>query len=79
MGLLDKPIPYDSYKHCINCTIYISALRQMAAQDPSITMKPINTICPNCMWFIDHILNGDTENTNNCPWYMNANQPYYIQ
>lgn len=79
MGLLDKPIKYESYKHCISCSIYISALSQMAAVNPTIVMKPVNEICPNCMWFIEHILNGNVETTDECPWYMNANQPYYIQ
>ena len=75
MGLLDKKIDCKSYHHCLNCAIYRQQVNRIATKYPPHTILDLHKITPNCMWYIEHILNGDQKNTENCIWYQNSFLP----
>ena len=76
MGLLDKKIDCKSYHHCLSCAIYRQQVNRIAIKYPPHTILDLRKITPNCMWYIEHILNGDQENTENCIWYQNSFLPF---
>ena len=43
------------------------------------SFNTITDLSPNCMWFAEHILNGDTKNTDLCPWYIDCRYRIPIQ
>ena len=75
MGLLDKKIDCKSYQHCISCITYQQQLRRIAMINSLNTKLDTSKITPNCMWYIEHVLNGDQENSENCIWYQNSFLP----
>ena len=76
MELLDKKVEHESYQHCLSCTIYRQQVNKIAAKYPPHTILNLRKITPNCMWYIEHVLNGDQENSENCIWYQNISIPF---
>lgn len=70
-----KKITPDNYVHCQFCINYQMFLKSIAAN----SSNTITDLSPNCMWFAEHILNGDTKNTDLCPWYIDCRYRIPIQ
>ena len=78
MGLLDKKIPYKSHIHCHDCITYQQQLMSIAINNNKEVLN-LKEIIPNCMWYIEHVLNGNEVNTKNCIWYHNDGLPYLMK
>lgn len=76
MGLLDKKIDYKSYKHCISCVTYQQQLKRIVMRNPPNVKLDTSKITPNCMWYIENVLNGDKKNTDRCIWHQNISIPF---
>lgn len=72
---LFDPIDPKSYDHCQYCTNYQLYLKSIIA-DPN---NCINDLCPNCMWFVEHVLNGIEPSSNTCPWYLDCRKELTVQ
>ncbi len=70
-----KEISYKAHEHCLNCATYNAQLVSIAKQVPPNTMLDLKKITPRCMWYVEHVLNGDQKDTHNCIWYQNINMP----
>lgn len=79
MKLLEKRITPANYKKCFTCATYrMSVLPVLQQAYPNKSIQELMRMSPNCMWFIEHVLNGNEMNTNNCMFYININRPKYI-
>ena len=74
MDLLDKKIPYKSHIHCHECITYQQQLMSIAINNNKEVLN-LKEITPNCMWYIEHVLNGNEKDTKNCIWYLSTHQP----
>ena len=83
MGLLDKEITYEMYEHCQSCSIYQDQLDTLIYQQAMNQVEnpemDYTKITPRCLWFIEHVLNGNEVNTKNCIWYHNDGLPYLMK
>ena len=78
MNLLGKKITPANYVKCFTCATYQMTILPILHQAyPNKSTQELMRICPNCMWFIEHVLNGNEMNTNNCVFYTNINMPRY--
>lgn len=75
MKTFDKVINPEMYKHCLNCSIYQAHVNDIAAQYPPNTILNLKEIQPNCIWYIEHILNGDSNDSIECPWFDDVTKP----
>ena len=74
MGLLDKKIPYKSHIHCHDCITYQQQLMSIAINNNKEVLN-LKEITPNCMWYIEHVLNGNEKDTKNCIWHLSTHRP----
>ena len=76
MKLLEKKITPANYAKCFTCATYQAAILPILHKAyPKKSQKELMMICPNCMWFIEHVLNGNEKDTKNCIWHLSTHQP----
>lgn len=79
MNLLGKKITPVNYSKCFTCATYrLTVLPLLQQAYPNKSQKELMMTCPNCMWFIEHVLNGNEMNTNNCMFYVDARAQRYL-
>ena len=79
MKLLEKKITPANYAKCFTCATYQAAILPILHKAyPKKSQKELMMICPNCMWVIEHVLNGNEITSNNCLFYVDARMPRYL-
>ena len=79
MKLLEKKITPANYAKCFTCATYQAAILPILHKAyPKKSQKELMMICPNCMWFIEHVLNGNEITSNNCLFYVDSRMPRYL-
>lgn len=73
--IFKKKISPESYEHCQFCVNYQMFLRSIITDPNSIAPY----LSPNCMWFIEHVLNGTELSSNTCPWYLDWRKELTVQ
>lgn len=79
MKLLEKKITPANYAKCFTCATYQATILPILHKAyPKKSQKELMMICPNCMWFIEHVLNGNETTSNNCMFYVDIRMPRYL-
>ena len=77
--IFKKKILPESYDHCHYCVNYQTYLASLMDNDPRVAMVDVANLTPNCMWYVEHVLNGKELSSNTCPWYLDCRSQITVQ
>lgn len=76
MNLKKKDLNYTAWFHCMNCRQYLTDVGNYAlnyfgdqidqGKIPEIDFRHFQPPCP---WFIEHVVNGELDDSSTCIWY----------
>ena len=82
MILKKKDLNYTAWLHCMSCRQYLNDVGMYALDhfcdriNQGITPEiDFRTFQPPCPWFIEHVVNGELDNSSTCIWFEDDNVP----